>query len=242
MAKTQNYQVAGDLDVSTTGNIDDLSLAGCAVIRMTNATLATIRGLAAGFPGQRVLIVSTGAGQVDLAHQNAGSTAANRLLNFATSASTSLAAGVGTAEYEYDGTTARWRLVDHRQGAYIDVPYAGGNFTANLGMTWTVDVGDQITFSYFLAERRLQVVGYFDTTSVTAPLGSLLQALIPGGFTSSTKMQGISLGFDNGVGTATYNRVQSGGTVIEIGRGDAANWSAAVNNTFPRIHFEFGVT
>jgi hypothetical protein len=112
VAKTSNYQVAGTFDVSTTGTINDLDFQSCAVIRMTNATLATLTGLKAGYPGQMVTIVATGAGQVNLSHQNAGSAAANRLINAVTSAVTSLAAGVGAATYTYDDTTARWRLVD----------------------------------------------------------------------------------------------------------------------------------
>jgi len=85
-----------EVTLTTTGNIDDLDFGNVSLIRMNNASLATIRGLKAGYAGQIVTIVSVGAGQVDLAHQNAGSSAGNRFINFATIGTTCLAAGVGT--------------------------------------------------------------------------------------------------------------------------------------------------
>jgi hypothetical protein len=86
---------------------------------MNNASDATLRGMAAGVGGQVVHIVSVGAGNVYLAHQNAGSSAANRLINTFTSADTPLLAGRGSATYVYDDTTDRWRLVEHIQGGVI---------------------------------------------------------------------------------------------------------------------------
>ena len=115
------------VSVSTTGTINNLNFSNADQILMTNSSLATITGLGAGVAGQRVSIVSTGAGQVDLAHQNNGYSAANRLVNFATSDETSLAAGVGCATYEYDGTASRWRLIAHEQGAFISQPYSAGD-------------------------------------------------------------------------------------------------------------------
>ena len=109
-----------EFTTTSTGNIDDLDFSNASLVRMNNATDATIRGLLAGTAGQRVTIQSVGAGHVYLSHQNTGdATAANRLINFITSADTPLAAGVGSATFEYDGTTSRWRLIAHHQGAAI---------------------------------------------------------------------------------------------------------------------------
>jgi hypothetical protein len=109
----QTKTAESELTVTTTGNIDNLALGGATLLRMNNATLATIRGIAAPTAGQpkEVVIVSVGAGQLALAHENAGSTAANRLINF-TTASVLLPIGTGNAaRYRYDETTDRWRLV-----------------------------------------------------------------------------------------------------------------------------------
>ncbi len=239
MAKTYNYQVAGTFDVSTTGNIDDLNFQSCAVIRMTNATLATIRGLKAGYPGQEVSFVSIGAGQVDLAHQNTNSAAANRLINFATVGNTSLSAGSGTATLKYDETTARWRLTDHVQGAEIQVPFDAANFTGSGGMTWTLTSGDQLAFAYSLSGRQLTVSGVFVTTSVTAPLAVDLQVKIPGGFASSgTFVSNTARVNDAGAGLVAgiaYIPLVAGGTTIGFETISGANWSASVNLT--RVDF-----
>jgi hypothetical protein len=141
------------------------------VLRCNNATLLTINGFSATSlaTGTRLMLASIGAGQVDLAPQAGGSTAANRLLNFITSAPTSLAAGAGTAEYVYDGTTARWRLVTHDQGAFID--YAATStvtgwsaFATDGKHIWYWANGRQIT-TFFLIEGTSNAT----TASFTMP-------------------------------------------------------------------------
>jgi hypothetical protein len=113
------------------------------------------------------------------------SSAANRLINYATSASTSLAAGVGTAQYVYDGTTARWRLVAHEQGAPITATYSALNFTASAG-TWTVDSGDITTLTYLLRGRELTVRFRIENTDVSAtPTDLLIGTAAWGGFTAA---------------------------------------------------------
>lgn len=107
---------------STTGTTTALTLpsgAGDLVIFLTNATLRTIQGITAGADGQRLTLISKGAGQVDLVHQSGSATAANRLVNKATALNTSLAPGSGSASYIYNSTTSRWELDHHEQGAYI---------------------------------------------------------------------------------------------------------------------------
>lgn len=153
LGRVKQFNVPSQFTTTTTGNIDDLDFSNADLIRMNNATISTIRGLKAGYAGQKVTIVSIGAGVVLLAHQNASSVANNRLINTATSVSTPLAAGVGFATYQYDATTLRWRLVQHDQGAYITVAYDSANFTAATG-TWTVEAADQLAFGYWIRGRE----------------------------------------------------------------------------------------
>jgi hypothetical protein len=230
VSKINHYQVAGTFDVATTGNIDDLDFQSCALIRMTNATLATIRGLKAGYPGQQVVIASIGAGQVNLSHQNAGSAAANRLLNFVTSGVAPLAAGKGVATYEYDETTARWRLVSHDQGALIDVAYDSANFT-NSGGTWTVDSGDQTTFAYYLDGNRLSLLLVLGSTSVVTGAGSL-SFKIPNGYTVAQLNRGPMTFIDNGTaGTGMFSMAASGTVVTVFKDANGANYPLSTNAT-----------
>lgn len=231
--------------VSTTGNIDNLDLTGYSELRMTNASDSTIRGIVAGVAGERKTIVSLGAGHVFLAHQNASSSAANRLINFVTSGNTPLAAGVGVAEIEYDATTARWRLVSHTQGAAITVTFDAANFTANGTMTWTVDSGDQVTFTYLIVGRTMEVVLALEGYTTGGVANTQLRVTIPGSYTVPTgTTQQLHWTFDNvtaktglilAVGGETYLRNYRDITL-------ASNWELVTNNGFIRGSIRFSIS
>lgn len=133
---------------TSTGTQNDFALtAGCTLLRCNNATLLTLTGFAAGADGQRVQIVSVGAGQVNVTDQAAGSTAANRVIT-GNSATHAYEAGKGTLAIEYDVTTARWRIVSEktmrfRCSAYKSVTQslANNTTTAVTYDTDTVDIG-----------------------------------------------------------------------------------------------------
>lgn len=223
---------ASEASFTPTGNIDDLDFSNVKLIRMNNATLATIRGLKAGLAGQEVTIVSVGAGQVEFAHQAAGSSANNRLINFATSANTPLAAGVGAATFKYDGTTLRWRLVHHDQGAWIEAAFNAGDFTGSGGMGVTVAAGDRINQGYFLNGRTLTVNFEFTTVALTAPAGqTIIQSPIPGGFTAARQSQQPNPVTDNGGVTAETGKtfVLAAGTSLNTRRASNANWTVGAD-------------
>lgn len=197
---------------TSTGTVNDFALtAGVSLLRVNNATLLTLTGLSAGVDGQRVDLVSIGAGQVDINNQNAGSTAANRVINSVTG-TISLAAGVGRATIEYDLTTARWRVLQHEQGAWITPTFAAGDFTAATG-TWTVSSGNVQRHAFILRGRTvteyLEVAG----TSVSAT-PTFLKSLIPNSMIAAGRATCQSMYLDNG---GTYAM--------------GASWIAAVANT-----------
>lgn len=116
-------KLASDTLTSTaTGNVDNLAIGNAPIVhvRFNNASTVTLRGIAgSGVDGQICVVDSVGAGNVLLAHQNSGSTAANRLINYVTGMDTPLAAALGRAVFVYDATTQRWKMVSHNQGAAI---------------------------------------------------------------------------------------------------------------------------
>lgn len=227
-----------EVTVTTTGNIDDLNIgtAEITIIRMNNATLSTIRGMIPTTAGQIVCIVSIGAGQVNLSHQDTGeSTAARRLINFVTSGITPLAAGVGAAIYQYDGTTARWRLVSHEQGACIAIPYTSGDFTGNNSMTWTVDSGDLLTYQYYLKGRRLSIDLTVSNSSIGGTPSSLLQALIPNGWTFTAGQNILQPARVATAGTSQFGvfNIQPAVSTTKILIGSNvtfSTWAASTNN------------
>ena len=223
---------ASEVTFTTTGNIDDLDFSNSKLIRMNNATSATIRGLKAGRAGQIVTIVSIGAGNVFLANQDGGSAAANRLTNFATSANTPLAAGKGTCIYEYDATTAAWRLVSHIQGAFVSQTFAAGDFTASGAMTWTVAVGDVATNAYYLEGKKLTVQQILNQTTVGGVVSTELRALIPGGFTCDLSTGAIIRVNDNGVVQVGRMLIDTGLTYVSYRPAvTGGNWTLATDAT-----------
>lgn len=189
--------LATEATLTLTGTQHNIAVgnATLTLLRLNNASDLTITGFAAGAAGQRVIVQSIGAGNVFLANENAGSTAANRLANTVTSINTPLAAGVGVAEYVYDATTQRWRLVSHEQGAAL-------SYTP----TWTTDatppsVGNgTLTGRYTLRGRTLliQIDLLFGTTT-SAGTGNWLFAL-PSGATGAAVAVGNSTATDVSAG------------------------------------------
>lgn len=219
-----------DSTLTLTGNQDNVDFSNADLVRLNNASLLTIRGLAAGVPGQQVTLVSVGAGQVDFANQNSNSNVTNRIICGVT-ATISLAAGVGRVTLVYDGTTQRWRVVSHQQGAYIAVSYSASNFTASGSMTWTVDSADQATYAYMLTQRMLTIVFVIRSSSVGGTPSTQLKIAIPGGFSPARETHNPVAILDNTTRMAGNASIGAGATAININKIDYSNWSTTTNST-----------
>lgn len=229
------WTVVTTTSTGTQNDFDPGIVAGPMVVRANNASLLTITGFLStnAYDGQPLVLVSIGAGQVGLDHQDVGSAAAGRLINLATSANTLLAAGSGTARYVYDSTTARWRLLTHEQGAWITPTFAAGNYTGNVAMTWTVAAGDVTTQAFWLKGRMLTVTFYVASTTVGGTPNTSLQIGNGtwGGFTiTKTMLTPIYLS-DNGTTGHGFVQTTAGAIVLGCNRLASANWSAATDAT-----------
>jgi hypothetical protein len=99
---------AAPITSTTTGTINNYDGLTFGTIIFNNASEATLTGIVAGYNGQRISIISVGAGNVVISHQSGSSTAANRIIT-PTAASLTLTAGTGRADLIYDTATSRWR-------------------------------------------------------------------------------------------------------------------------------------
>ena len=218
--------------ITSTGTQNDLAVTAARylLLRVNNASLVTITGMSAGTDGDVIDMVSIGAGRVDLTHQGGGSTAAQRLINFATVGLTQLAAGSGTARFVYDGTTARWRLVEHEQGAWITPTFAAGDYTSATG-SWTVASGDVLAHKYWLKGRTLTYINQVsDSTVGTTP--STLQIAIPASHTAVGRATAIGWAIDNGATReGLLASATDGATVISINLLDATAFANATDAT-----------
>lgn len=194
--KSNNYQAAGTFTTTATGAIDDLDFENCSVIRMENASLATITGLKAGYPGQEVTVVSVQPGAVNLEHEDSGSLAQNRLLNTITGNPTSLVPNFGSALYKYDEVTERWRLMT------LPLPQIFGRSaaqTAAVAVVATYTVAD--ADASFVVSANVQVttstlhnfvvqVDYTDETNTPRTLTLNLSQLTGAFITAITNVTG----------------------------------------------------
>lgn len=217
---------------------------GDLVIYCNNASLLTLQGITAGFEGQQLRLISIGAGQVDLVHQSGSASAANRIINAATSGNTSLAAGKGYAVLTYDDTNDRWRLTEHCQGAYITTAFSAGDYTASSG-TWTVDAGDAVTIQYYLTAKTNHVMFRITGTDVSATPTKL--NILNGAWGSFTTTKAVSnpCVVNDAAGGELFGtcEVAASDTKIQIGRSGGAAWSTtSSDNTTVAGEIRFEVT
>lgn len=231
-----------EITFTTTGNIDDLDFQNASVIRMNNASPTTIRGLKAGVAGQRVTIVAVGFATLLLAHQDTNSAAANRLINFVTSASTPVFGGHGTATLQYDATSQRWRLIHHEQGTWITPTFSAGDFTASGAMTWTVDIGDVVAFTYCVVGRAVIVAFQLATTTIGGTPDTTLKIGNGqwGGFTISSAAFN-RCAFTNNPADV-FIQALSGTTSIGLLITTGANWTTGTNDRYVYGEIMFPVT
>lgn len=238
-----------ELTTTSTGTQNNFSITSggieADVLRCNNASLLTLTGIVAPAspvkPGKKLIVYSVGAGRVDLAHENGSSTAANRFVNQATSAASSLAPGKGWAVYVYDDAADRWRMIAHDQGAFITPTFTAGDFTGNASMTWTVESADRDIMGYRLVGKFLHVTFHVATTTVGGTPSTVLQIGNAqwGGFTAALSYH-TGWALDNG--TPQTNLVTPNGTVIQNWVVSTGNWTASTNNTLVSGTILFEVT
>lgn len=159
-----------------------------------------------------------------------------------------------TATYDFGATGTRFKdgyfsgsVYDQNrttpQGNWITVTFAGGNFTALGGGSWTVGSGDQVTFKYMLIGKTIWVAVTLDTSTVAGTVTSL-QVAVPGGFSALVKTGMSCVIYDNSstVPGAGLVSISAGTSQITLVKGDGANFTASTDNTYIRFVFAFEVT
>jgi hypothetical protein len=247
LATVEYADAPGVSYITTAGTITALPIPagnGDLVIYMGNATDADIHGIAPGTSGQKLTLIAVQTGRVNLVHASASAaTPQHRLLNFATSAPTSLVPTVNYAEYIYDATINNlWRLTAHDQGGWITAPYSAANFSAVGGMTWTVEAGDVLLCRYRLSGRTIQFLFVIANTSVGGTVNNALYLTAPlwGGFTQASNV--FAMGQSSEGGGTIMNINGNGSTILQLYRFPSGNWTATTNTTLVQGQLFFDVT
>jgi len=184
---------------TVTGNQDNFSLsASFTVLRCTGAA-PVFRGFTIGgsapTAGARVIIQCLGSTSAKVAHQDANSTAANRIICPSTNGQI---VGVdGCIHLVYDGTTSRWRQSYVDPGAWLD-------YTSTSTITgWSSFTSGRKFIFYRQMGKRIDVAWHLEGTSNS----TLTKFTLP--FTSANigtafNFAGVaSLHYDNGSYPAT---------------------------------------
>lgn len=175
--------------------------------------------------------------------QGGGSTAENRAICPSTQGQI---VGVnGLMIGEYDGTTDRWRVKCIDPGAWIDVAHAGGNFTGNNSMTWTVASGDQVAFQYQQRGNRLDVHIHLETTTIGGTPSTILQITMPFTLANATTVRigRAAIARNNGGNIELVQLFTTASSAtLGIVRAAAAAWDASADNAdvFIDSTFEIG--
>jgi hypothetical protein len=125
-------------------------------------------------------------------------------------------------------------------GSWTTPTFSAGNFTGNGSMTWTVAAGDVSTYAYKILGKTMIVAFSLITTTVGGTPSTTLQIAIPASKVATKRMANPVLLLDNNVRATGYAEVAASGTVIQIIRTDAANFTASADQTyvFGQITFE----
>jgi hypothetical protein len=169
--------VSGAINIIRCNNATDLTLTGLSATSIANGTIAIFESIHA-------------TGNVFFKHANAGSVAANRFTNIATSGDTPIARG--SAAFVYDSTSTAWRLVQHEQGAWITWTPVIGGATSESGQTYTTQNG-----RYRLSGRTVSFEAYVVLSAKGTITGSLQIKGLPITSSSATIFTGITIGQAN---------------------------------------------
>lgn len=161
---------------SLVGTVNDFPLNGSAVgaaftystlvLRCNNVTTLFITGFSAGVGGQRLIVLSTGLGDVFLSHQSTSSVAANRMINLQTVELTPLRQGTGLAEFVYDDVTLRWRMIRSEIGGF-------GTYTPTwAGSVTNPAIGNGVLTGRYVINGRVAYVDIRLMIGSTTTMGS----------------------------------------------------------------------
>jgi hypothetical protein len=233
----------GVLTSATTGFVTSQALPagnGPLIIRFTNASSLGVLGFAPGLLWQRLTVLAVGTGQVSFSYNDAGAPVGSKIITFITAGGTFLSAGLGSAEFVYDG--GRWVMVAHEQGAWITPPFAAVNFFGSASMTWTVTAGEVATCSFYQKGHMVSVVFQILLSTVGGTLAPTLEIsnLAWGGnFASGTAVGPTALSLDAGV-LAQSTVTASGGNLL-IQKTAGGNWAASTLTNSQTFSFTFPV-
>lgn len=123
---------------------------------------------------------------------------------------------------------------------WVPVAYSAANFVGTGAMTWTVDAGDQVRFSYLLSGKTLTVSFWINTSSLTGTATNEIRLTIPAGKTSAAYSAGI-VWLNNPGSMAGVINAPAGQTYLQIYKIDQTAFTLSTNTLLLSGTFTFEV-
>lgn len=121
-------------------------------------------------------------------------------------------------------------------GRWNAVAYNSGNFTGSGSMTWTVESGDVVDYSYMRHDKTAILSLWLDNTAVGGTPDVSLAVALP--FTAATAKVTTCELYDNGALVDGAMWVGASGTQLAIARRDRANFTAGAVSVHGQIALE----
>ena len=181
--------------LSSTGTVNDHSLDGRSTLLLcSNASALVITGFsvvgATPTAGDEVIVFNDGSSTVRIADDDAGSTAAYRVLH--PSVRGQILGVRGWAKYVY-GSGSRWKLVSVNPGNPIAIAFDAGNWSTNSTGSWTVVSGDVEINQFQQIGDRLRWQQSLSTGSDIVGGDALMKLTLPNGASWKNSSQPVNL-------------------------------------------------
>lgn len=126
--------------------------------------------------------------------------------------------------------------------AWSAVPFAAQNFSGWDLMTWTVEPGDYVTYSYARVGRFAYVSFRMSNTTVGGTPSTPLRLTLPDGMVADKEMSTAYHYIDNGTHGVGLCGIGAGNNEIHLYKNDfTVNWAASTNLTDVRGQLAFEV-
>lgn len=121
---------------------------------------------------------------------------------------------------------------DYPAPQFFNVPFAAANFGATGSMTWTVDSGDVVTFTYAIFGSMMWIWLRLATTTVGGTVaGQQLTIKLPNGVLAAKTVSMPATAGPNGGATESVLVASVAGSNLLVMARYAADWAAGANNT-----------
>jgi hypothetical protein len=116
------------------------------------------------------------------------------------------------------------------QGAWVNVPFAAGNFSATSPMTWPVIAANQVTYMYLKTGDSVVFVFNIQNSTIGGTAALDLMLALPAGMIAAKQVAGTIRTRSNGVGAVGYSIIVAGENLLRCRSVAHTPWAVSSGN------------